>query len=350
MTGLDILFVGEDKPGTRARQRVNAMRELGHRVEFVRSHAQGDTYETRPSIARRVRHRLRCPADPAGVNRALRSRAAAGPDIDILWIDYALMIRPGTYRLFRRGRPQTRIIWYSEDDMMQPHNGSVWLDRSIGQFDLWVTTKSLNARPDEMPRRGARRVLFVDNSYDRAAGGFAEPTPGDRARFGADVSFVGTYERQRAESIQALGRAGIAVRVWGNGWRRAAGDMANVTIENRPVYGDDLVRVYRCSRINLAFLRKINRDLQTCRTIEIPAYGGFMLHERTDEARALLAERREAAFFGTDEELISECRHWLENPEARAAVAAAGQRSIRERRFSHHDRVDEIVAAAFTDH
>ena len=50
--------------------------------------------------------------------------------------------------------------------MMNPLHRTVYVEECISLYDLWVTTKSLNARPEEIPSLGAKRVLFVHNSYD----------------------------------------------------------------------------------------------------------------------------------------------------------------------------------------
>lgn len=346
----EIVFAGEDKTGSRAQQRLRALRELGHDVTYLRSNPEGESYESTPSMVRRIRHRLRRPQDEAGLGSALATLARTGRPPHVLWIDAVQTVRDGTLRAVRAAWPETRFVWYSEDDMMQPHNCSVWVQRSVPLFDLWVTTKSFNANPEEMPARGARRLLFVDNSYDKHS--HRPPAANDeRCRdFEADVSFVGTYEAARAQSLLRVARAGIEVRIWGNGWRRAPAAHANLRIENRPVYGEDLARVYGSSKINLAFLRKLNRDLQTCRTVEIPACGGFMLHERTAEATRILAEGTDAAFFGDDDELVSQCRFWLERPAERDAVGRSGRARVLAGGHSHHDRVTQILDAAMERH
>ncbi len=322
------------------------MQELGHEVSFIRSHSAEETFETRPSLARRIRYRLRRPADTAGAGAELLRIIAAGEHPDAVWVDYVLTIRPAIYREVRRAWPATRLIWYSEDDMLQPHNGSVWLDRSVGAFDLWVTTKSFNARPEEMPARGARNILFVNNTYDRNLHRPIALDAAARERFGAEASFVGTYEAERAASLLALARSGVRTRVWGNGWQAMRETHDGLVLERRPVYGEDLVRVYCASAINLGFLRKLNRDLQTCRTVEIPACRGFMLHERNNEVGSILTENEQAAYFSDDDELVRQCRFWLARPAERTAVAEAGWRRISSGGFSHHDRVAEILAAA----
>lgn len=317
-----VVFVGETMPGSRTPQRLRALETLGHAVTFVPTNRPGRTFEDRPTFMERIRHRLRRPADEAGTNAGLHDAVARG--CDLIWVENARVLRPNTLAAAKRAVPRAPLVWYCEDDMMNPRLGSVWVDRSLPLFDLWVTTKSFNARPEEMPARGVRRVMFIDNSFDPAVHRRIDLTEDERSRFGCDISFIGTYEAPRARSLRRLAEAGLTVRVWGNGWSRLAGAHPALRVENRAVYDDDYARAINATRINLAFLRKANRDLQTCRTVEIPASGGFMLHERSPEAERLFAPDREAAYFASDEDLVAACRRWLADEAGRRAVAEAG--------------------------
>lgn len=339
---LRIVFVGETMLGSRTLQRVAAFQALGHAVDLVPTNRQGRTFEDAPTVIERLRYRLRRPPDEAGANMALLS--ALERSCDLVWIENARIVRPHTLTAAKRLAPQAPFVWYSEDDMMNPRLGSVWIDRSLQLFDLWVTTKSFNALPEEMPARGVRRVLFVDNSYDPAIHRRLELTADDRQRFGSDVAFIGTYEAPRARSLLRLARAGLSVTIWGNGWAHLAGEGCGLRVTGRPVYDDDYARAIGATRINLAFLRKANRDLQTCRTVEIPACGGFMLHERSPEAERLFAPDREASYFGSDDELISACRLWLADDEGRKRVALAGWRRAQDGN-THADRIRTILNA-----
>lgn len=306
----------------------------------------GRTYEDRPSLAARIRYRLRRPADETGANKALL--AAAG-SADVLWIENASTIKPSTLKAARNLPNRPRLIWYSEDDMMRPRNGSVWLDRAWPLFDLCVTTKSFNARPEELPAKGARHVLFVNNSYDPHIHKRVSVDAKTQSRLGADVSFVGTFEKPRADSLLYLARNGIDVRVWGNGWGRLSNIHPRLRVEDRPVYDDEYAQVVSASGINLAFLRRANRDVQTTRSIELPACGAFMLHEFSDEIAGLLTPEREAVYFRDDDELLAACRRWGRAPSERLAISGAGHDRILAAGLRHQDVLERALAIATSD-
>lgn len=340
---MKVVLVGEGNAGSRTPQRLRALIELGHDVTFIPTTPPGWTYETPPSPWTRLAYRLRLPLDPAGADRALAEHAGGA---DLVILDNAKMIRPATLRAVRRVSPDARLIWYSEDDTMNPAHRSRRLEACVPLFDLWVTTKSFNADPAEVPSLGARRVLVVDNSFCPHAHAPLDLDPEERRTWGADIAFIGTYEAPRAGDLLALAGAGMKVRVWGNGWRSLRGADPNLSIEGRPVYGDDYRRTVSASAINLCFLRKGNRDLQTCRSIELPAMGAFMMHEAGPEMERLFAPDLEAVYFTSTADLIARCRRWLADPAGRAAIAAAARRRATEDGHSHHDRWRFILEQA----
>jgi hypothetical protein len=342
---LRILLVGETVSASRTLQRVRVLGEMGHAVGVIPTQPPGASYETRPGLLRRLRHRLRLPGDPARANREILAQISAA-HWDLLWLDRAVEIRPSTLRAAKAAQPGMRLVWYAEDDMMNPRHRSRWVDGALPLFDLWVTTKSFNAHAGEMPTLGARRVMFVNNSYDPALHRPVVVSEAERAAHGADISFVGTFEAARAASLLHLARAGLGVRVWGNGWAALEGRERNLRIENRPAYDAGYAKVVCASAINLCFLRRDNRDLQTCRSVEIPAFGGFMLHERNSEITGLFAEDREAAYFGDDDELVEQCRKWLADAEGRRRIAEAGLNAVISGGHGHPERLEEIIGAA----
>ncbi|NQV56039.1 MAG: glycosyltransferase [Rhodospirillales bacterium] len=345
MSELHILFVGMTVPGSRTLQRIQALNQLSHQVSVIPTNRPGASYEDPPTMMDRIRYRMRLPDDAVGANASILKHMDENK-YDILWLERGVTIRPSTLEAIKSSHPSTRLVWYSEDDMMNLRQISRWTERALALFDLWVTTKSMNAEASEMPLKGVRNILFVNNSYDPSLHRPVQVSEEDAVVYGADVGFVGTFERQRAESLMYLARNGIRVRVWGNGWNRFGSRGDGPEIMGRPVYGDEYAKAVCSTKINLCFLRKENRDLQTCRSMELPAMGGFMLHERNPEICGLFQEGEDAVFFADDRELLEQCQIWLSADEKRRRVAEHGRKRVLEDGHSHHDRLDQIIETA----
>ena len=77
--------------------------------------------------------------------------------------------------------------------------------------------------------------------------------------------------------------------------------------------------------------------------MEIPASGGFMLAERTDEHRALFEEGHEAVYFSTNEELLEKCRYYLAHDAERDAIARAGRQRCIDSDYSNEGMIRKCL-------
>ena len=344
---LRIALVGQTFDESRTVQRACAMESLGISVKCIPTALSGSNYETSPSFNKRIRYRLRIPADPANANSTIVEEVKKG--IDILWLDAADMITFSTLNQVKELNDRLVIIWYGEDDMMNPRMRTRQIERALPLFDLWVTTKSFNAKQEEIPSLGARNVFFVNNSCDPQLHCLVRITDQERKRFGAAISFIGSFEAPRAQSLLYLAKKGLTVRVWGNGWRLWVGRHPNLIVEDRPIYNKDYVKAIVASSINICFLRKTNRDFQTCRSIEIPSCSGFMLHERNSEITNLYREAKEAVYFSSDEELFNMCSYWIGQNQKRLLIGKAARKRTIELGLSHEFNISRIINKAFSN-
>jgi len=330
-----ILYVGPNS-GT-CLQRANALRSLGHRVEHVEAGVPGRCWRRQ---IYRLGHHVRRPPDVYGSNRSILA-ALRRHRFDVLWVDKGLTIRPGTFRRARALQPSLICVAYSPDDMASPDNTSVDWERCVPLYDVHVTTKSFNLT--ELPDLGARDVYFVDNAFDPEIHRPLELSEAERRRFAADVGFIGTFESERADAMLSLARQGVRVTIHGARWERFRGRHENLVMRREVLDGLDYARAVNATKINLGFLRKAYRDLQTTRSIEIPACGGFLLAERTDEHRRLFEEGVEAEFFDSFDELAAKIRHYLAHEDQRRSVAAAGRRRCLEAGYSNQQRLASVL-------
>ena len=319
---------------------MQALRQLGHQIlpvdtepEWVRHKSQGFIY--------RAKRKFLGPSDLVNANQNL-IQLLVKHNVDVLFLNKALTIKPKTLRIIRQRSPKTIIVGYSPDDMMTKCNQRQNFLKGISLYDIYFTTKSFNV--SELQELGCPRVVFIGNAYDSKIHRPLAVTAEDRTRFGGSVGFIGDYERERAEAIIYLAKNSVPVRVWGPNWNRKCKlSHPNVKIEGRPLWGDDYAKAICCFDINLGFLRRINRDLQTGRSVEIPACGGFMLAERTDEHLELFEEDKEAVFFSSNEELLEKTRYYLTHPQQRKAIAERGRQRCLKSGYSNHDRLREML-------
>lgn len=335
-----ILYVGQLDRGGTCLQRRNVLRELGHELVCVDTQLQRAPLHRRATA--RMMSRLGSNLDWSKANRQLLSIASDG-EFDLMWVDKSQFLRTSTLLAFRRLQPSSKLLAYSLDDMLNPSNSSFRYRRSLPLYDLHVTNKSYNAR--ELLELGARRTLFIVNAYDSNTHRPIELTPEERRIWQTEVCFIGAYERDRCHQMMALAEAGIPVVVYCAKWKSRLGQHHNLKVLRRSVLGDDYARAICAAKINLGFLRKINRDLQTTRSVEIPACGGFMLAERTDEHLAMFEEGVEAAFFDSTAELIEKCKYYLEHEDERQRIANNGRARCLNGGYSYHEQLKKVLMA-----
>lgn len=269
-------------------------------------------------------------------------RCMASTPYDVLWIDKGLWIKASTLRTVKSLHPNCLIVGYSPDNMVERHNQSQDFLDTLSLYDYYITTKSYTI--ESLKRLGCREVLFVNNAYEESFHHPYELTKEERERLGGAIGFIGSWEAERAQSILSLAQAGLPVRVWGGGrWLAYQGQYPNLRIESGGLFTEDYNKALSAFDISLCFLRKINYDLQTTRTMEIPACGSLLMAERTSEHEALFEDGREAVFFSNDEELLEKCRYYLEHTEERRAIADAGRARCLRSGYSNIETLRRVL-------
>jgi spore maturation protein CgeB len=343
--GPTVLYIGELTPYSRSSQRAVACAEAAAHclaLSYAPLGSQHGPEAATPSPWQRLWRRLRRPQDPMGINRKILDALAQEP-VALLLIDQGDMIRPETLRAARGLAPGVRIALFTEDNLALPHNRSVWQERCFPLYDLVVTAKRANLSIDELPALGAKRIVYLAQGFDPVLHAPPEPpSPPD-----TEIGFVGTFESERAAFLLALARAGLGVRVAGNGWRRMRRAHPLLTVDVHPLYGPEYAERIGRTAINLGLLRERNRDRHTSRTVEIPACGGFLLAPRTEEAEELFVEGQEAEFFADFDEAMRKIRRYLEDERARRRVAASGRARCQNSDYSHLARMREVLRAAW---
>ena len=307
-----MLYVGPLWNGSTALQRMQAFSAIPELkvIPLDSEEGGGRGY----SFLDRVRHKLRWPADHHHLNQ--RMLAAVREHVPgVVFIDWTRLF---PRRTLQRVRALGALaVYYCNDDVSQPHNSSRQLESCDREWDIFFTTKTFNV--PELRARGVRRPVLIGNAYDPEL--HRPMTAGEVGpefeKF--DAVFVGTYEPERAASIQRLAEAGITTVIYGNGWKRASLH-TNITLRP-PKYAAEYSAALHTGKLALGFLRKINRDRITQRSIEVAAAQRPMLAEKTDEHDEHFVDGREYVSFAGDDELLQRCRDLLQDSARRLTMA-----------------------------
>lgn len=224
--------------------------------------------------------------------------------------------------------------------------------KAITRYDWVFTTKSfhLTAAKADLDKT---KASFLPHAYDPETHALLALEAEDRARYACEASFIGAWSPKKEKLLGYVRRAlpNLGLKIWGNDWERAKTDFGGAVMR-QPVLGVEYAKAIRASAISVAILREerpgyASGDLTTARTFEIPAAGGFMLHERTVEAQCFFAEDAECAMFADGEELAAKVEHYLAHPEERRQITEAGRRRCGSSGYSVDDRVASVIDKVF---
>ena len=251
-------------------------------------------------------------------------------------------ILPQTIRDIRLASPRTRVFQFHNDD---PYAGlrdrvkNRHFLQSLRYADATLVFRPVNVA--EARRWGAPCVEVFPPYYVRA---LHFPEPGTVAD--ADVVFVGHFEDDgRAQIIEAMVAAGLRVALFGTDWDKAPRSCRWIHARRvPPAFGDDYRRALARGRMALVFLSRINRDVWTTRTFEIPACGVAMLTPDNPALRGYFTGDEAIYYRERDlRDAVATAVKWAADPAACARVAAAGHERCLRDGHSELDRTRQLV-------
>lgn len=260
---------------------------------------------------------------------------------DLLFVFKGSMVAASALRSIRdKG---CLAIQFYPDVSFRTHGGE--LPDALKEYDWVFTTKTFGLK-DMREQLGVVAASFLPHGYDPETHRPVNMTRDDVDFFGTQVSFVGNWSPKKQRLLEHIGRALPRVRgsVWGPPvWRKMP-----AIYRGQPVLGLEYSKAISQAKINLAPLSEqrvgaSSGDQITSRTFHIPAVGGFMLHERTDEAISYFEEGKESGFYGDADEAVRKIRYYLSHPKEREAVALAGHERCLGSGYSVDDRATTIL-------
>ncbi|BDM80329.1 CgeB family protein [Acaryochloris marina] len=276
----------------------------------------------------------------SATKRWLVSQLEDLPLPDLIWVDSGEFF--GVICLKFLKKFNVPIVLYNNDDPTGTRDGNRFrsLIQALPFYDLCVVMREINEL--EYQSYGARRTLRIWMSYDELVHkNFDLPLDSGK------VTFIGTYRTadNRDELLLNLIKADINIEVWGNCWERSSFYHVLSPYCYGEARGNQYSQIIQKSAISLGFLSSTNRDIHTRRSVEIPAAGGLLCAERTNEHQLLFEEGKEAVFWTTKFECIETCKYLLDHPFEREKIRKAGMKKVRQIGVGNQDICHQILTA-----
>jgi spore maturation protein CgeB len=317
--------------------KARALERLGHRVAVL------NLQERLPSSIwlRRLNNWTGYAVGQSATAKFVAGRLV-GQNYDVAWVDSGQMVGPKVMAVLRQHA--RHLVNYNHDDPTGARDGQAWgsFKCAVPLYDLLVTVRTETEA--ELKAMGASKVIRVWRSYDEVDHHPREISADDQARWGSEVVFVGTWMPERGPFMAELVRRGLPLAIYGDFWPRAAEwPVLKASWRGPAVYGDDYAKAIQCSKIALGLLSKGNRDRHTQRSAEIPALGGLLCAQRTDEHTQLFVEGKEAIFWRDAVECVQVCEEMLGNKVRREIIIQAGKMAVHMHGLGHEAILGTVI-------
>ncbi|UZR28731.1 CgeB family protein [Methylococcus mesophilus] len=330
---MKLLYHGPLWQGSTSLQRAQAFQELSD-IQVI-ANDDGHRVGKSANIIHRIRWKLRWPVDVNHENESLFV-AVEQHRPDIIFVDSSKVIRRCTLRNIR-ALCEARLVYYTPDDIMARHHFSYPLRQTFPDWDVFFTTKTFNV--PELKAAKVNNPILVGKSFDPMLHNPMLSIDVGEEFEAFDIVFIGAYEKDRCQSINRLAEAGLRIVLYGSGKGRWSGKSMHPSITLRPsVFAEEYRRCWHHGKVALCFLRKINRDRITQRTMEIAAMARPMLAEKTDEHDDHFVDGKEYIGFRDDDDLVTQARWLLQHDEERTKIGHAGRLRCLNSNYSSLDR------------
>ncbi len=323
-----ILYFTTDWWGSDARALGQSLRAEGHAL--IECNYEDYFSLSWSSTLLRIIRRLIRPLIAADYNRHAQALLRSSK-VDFILVFKGMLLSPETLQLAKELK--LPVYCFYPDVSFMSHGANI--PQCLPYYDHIFTTKSFHLSDSKLQKINPNWSL-IQHGYDPEVHRALELSESQKQNYGCDLSFIGCWSPQKEYTLNTILTAlpELDLKIWGPGWHKANTPVQKCWMK-RGAYGDELALIYNASRINLSLLSEASSDTQsgdqvTARTWQIPASGGFSLHQSNRELAQYFVLGKEIAVFEDDNDVSSIIQNYLKDETTRRQISHAGkQRAIR---------------------
>lgn len=212
------------------------------------------------------------------------------------------------------------VVLATDNPMVYPGLQSLeWLE-SIAEFDtVFVPAKQVTPIFYQL---GAKRVVPYSFSYNPKIH-FPRSV-----EISNSISYLGCWGPLQEMWLDRVA-AEFPLRIYGWGWQHAARkSRSRACWAQGEGLGSEMGTAISSSKITFNMVRAEHGCAYSTKTLEIPACGGFMLTNWSEDQAALFEDGKECVFYNTMEEMTEKARYYLENDGEREKIRRAGMLAV----------------------
>jgi spore maturation protein CgeB len=271
-------------------------------------------------------------------------RVALEKKPDLILVLKGWFFNPYLLMAIKNALPDTVFACFNTDNPFNvKHFGSSneWIRRSIYLYDVYFIWGRFLM--EQLKQAGAQRVEYLPFGFDADTHHPVALEGPEYDKYKNELVFIGNWDEEREYWLKELVEFDLAV--WGESyWKsRCKESRLRKKWRKRPLYGEEMCKVFSASGISLNILRQQNKGCHNMRTFEAPACGTFVLAERSPESCEFFAEDKEAVYFSTLQELREKAAYYITHDAERRQIARAGYERCISSGYTYLCRAKKIL-------
>ncbi|RME61152.1 hypothetical protein D6779_00585 [Candidatus Parcubacteria bacterium] len=163
---------------------------------------------------------------------------------------------------------------------------------------------------------GARDVRWLPFACDPVL----QRPVGSMRDYECNIAYLGCWGPLQEQWLMPMAEKGL--HIYGSGWDRLGrGSPLRECWRPGKGMGHDMPAAIAGAKIVFNIVRAEHGCAHSMKTFEIPACGGFMITNRTDEQACFLEDRKEAVFFDSAQEAMDAVEYYLRHESERRLIA-----------------------------